>query len=103
MAAACSRDQYECAKLLIENNASLVAKSSDIDSSPIHIAARHSHVLCLGLLIESGVDVNSVCMDCTPLYEAVSADNLPGCRMLLSKGKVKYFLCNFHLLTDVNE
>ncbi len=92
LAAACLRDQYECAKLLIENHASLdtndLSTCSHVDGSPIHVAARHSGVLCLSLLIECSVDVNSVCMGCTPLYEAVSADNLPACKMLLSKGNV---------------
>ena len=85
MAAACYDDQYECAKLLIENNVSLHSLDT---RPPIYFAARHSGVLCLGLLIESGVDVNSVCMAFTPLYEAVSAQNLPGCKMLLSRGNV---------------
>ena len=88
MAAACFSNQYECAKLLIEYDASLLTNHPDIDGSPIHVAARHSNVLCLGLLIENGANVNSVCKSRTPLFEAVAAGNLPGCRMLLSKGKV---------------
>ena len=90
LATACLNDQYECAKLLIENDASLYTSNFDHDSSPIHMASRHTNVLCLGLLIENGVDVNSVCMGCTPLYEAVSANNIPGCKLLLSKGNDKF-------------
>lgn len=91
LAVACRHDQYECAKLLLENHASLTTKYANANSSPIHIAAHHSSVPCLRLLIENGADVNSVCMGCTPLYEAASADNLPGCKLLLSEGNVYKF------------
>lgn len=95
LAASCFHDQYECAKLLIENHASLSTDTLDADSSPIHLAARHPGVQCLGLLIESGANVNTVCLNSTPLYEAVFADNLSGCRMLLSNGnKPTYLLTN---------
>ena len=98
LAAACFRDQYDCAKLLIEYDASLLTNHPDIDGSPIHLAARHSNVLCLGLLIENGANVNSVCKSCTPLFEAVSADNLPGCRMLLSNGADPNCVCESNMM-----
>ena len=88
---ACLHDQYECAKLLLENHASLATKYPNANSSPIHLAAYHSSIPCLRLLIENGADVNSVCMGCTPLYEAASADNLPGCKLLLAEGNVYKF------------
>ena len=88
LAVACLHDRYECAKLLLENHASLTAKYSNANKLPIHLAAHHSSVACLRLLIEKGADVNSVCMGCTPLYEAASADNLPACKLLLSQGNV---------------
>ena len=86
LAAACLHDEYNCAVLLIENHASLCTNCLDDDCSPIHVAARHTGALCLSLLIENGADVNSVCKGYTPLYEAVHADNLRGCKMLLSNG-----------------
>lgn len=86
LAVACVHDQYECAKILIENDASIHVEDESNDNSPIHLAARNIDGLCLSLLIENGANVNGNCYS-TPLYEAVSVKNLPGVKLLLLKGK----------------
>lgn len=89
LAAACSKDEYDCVKLLIDNGADLKPYPFDsANNSPLHIAARQPGARCLGLLIDAEIDVNKMCDGVTPLFEAASVGSSFGCNLLLSKGTV---------------
>lgn len=83
---AISEDNYECASLLIENEADINCADIDLCTS-LHLAARCGYVKCLKLLIEQGAHVNvSDESYWTPLHEAVTEGYVECVQILISSG-----------------
>ena len=83
---ACSKENIELAKLLIEHGADVNSKSK-YEDTPLYNACYHNYTEVAKLLIEHGADVNFKNRDgYTPLYWACVKDDTEVAKLLLEHG-----------------